>query len=279
MIGVHVHAEPARLAATLASLTCATADLCPILLLPDGPDSETAAAVARTGLPAAGTPQPLGPPACFNRLVTATDASVVVLLESGSIVGRGAIDRLVAALREDPARGLAGPSTNRAWNEQAAFPGTPDHAVAIARTTQLAARRFGTTVRPMAPLHSVADFCLVVRREVIEAVGAADEGFGLGPCWEMQYSVRAARAGFTAVWACGAYVHRSPFTTRRRREEAARFNASRWRYQDAVCGLRLGGVRAADEYEPHCRGEDCEHFAPPGLIRIHLPLARPARRP
>ena len=197
---------------------------------------------------------------------------MIVLLESGSIVGEQSIDRLAAALRADPRHGIAGPSTNRAWNEQAAFGGTADSPDAISGATELASQRYGATVRSLAPLHSVADFCLAVRRDVVEAVGAADEGFGLGPCWEMQYSARAARAGFLAVWVCAAYVHRAPFTVRRAREEAARFGASRRRYQETVCGLRLSGLRGPGEYETHCRGDDCEHFAPRALMRLHIPL-------
>jgi glycosyltransferase involved in cell wall biosynthesis/GT2 family glycosyltransferase len=272
IVGVHVHAEPARLAATLSSLERTTGDLDHVLLLPDGPDAETAAMVAALGLPVSGTDEPLGPPACFNRLVATTDADAVVLLESGAIVAEHAIDRLVAALRAEPGHGLAGPSTNHAWNEQGAFPGTVDSPSAIARAARLAAARFGGAVRPLARLHSIADCCLAVRRDVVEAVGAADEGFGLGPCWEMEYSARAARAGFLAVWVGAAYVHRGPLTARRRREESLRFTASRERYQDALCGLRLSGARTGGEYEAHCRGEDCEHFAPRELIRIHRPL-------
>src|SRR5262249_2619318 len=114
-----------------------------------------------------------------------------------------------------------------------------------------------------------ADFCFAVRRDVIDAVGAADEAYGLGPCWEMDYSVRAARAGFVGVWACAAYVHRAPFTLRRRVEEARRFETSRHRYQDKFCARRLRGERVA--YEPHCKGDDCVEFAPRELIRIREP--------
>jgi glycosyltransferase involved in cell wall biosynthesis len=267
LVGVHVHEQPPALRATLAALHAEGAPRFDVLLLPDGPDAETRAALATLDVPQDGTPDPQGAPACFNRLARASTADVVLLLESGSIAGPGWLGRLLAALDSDPRNGLAGPSTNLSWNEQAAFPRADDVAAAAAE----AAAHFGAETRTLEPLHSLADFCFAVRRTVVEKIGGADEGFALGPCWEMEYSVRAARAGFRAVWACGAYVHRLGFTARRRREESRRFDASRRRYQDAVCGLRLRGERAG--YEPHCRGEACEHFAPPGLIRIHRPLA------
>ena len=42
-------------------------------------------------------------------------------------------------------------------------------------------------------------FCYAVRRRVIDAVSAADERYSLGPCWEMDYNIRAARAGWRGV--------------------------------------------------------------------------------
>ena len=50
-------------------------------------------------------------------------------------------------------------------------------------------------------------FCLLIRREVIEAIGLLDEGFGLGNFEDDDYCRRAARAGFRAVIARDAFVH------------------------------------------------------------------------
>lgn len=275
-VGVHVHAEPGRLRETLDALEKRARRPVSVLLLADGADRDTRAAL--TGLmdiPQSATPRPLGPPACFNRLASESDADVVILLESGAVPGPGALDRLVDALERDATAGLAGPSTNLAWNEQCAFPDRAGGSAEIARTAREAASRFRTASQSMEPLYGLGDFCLAVRRPVIDAIGGADEGYGLGPCWEMEYAVRAARAGFRSVWVRGAYVWRPPFTARRAREEPRRFEASRRRYQDSVCGLRLRGERGP--YEPHCRGDECEHFAPPDLIRIRRPL--PVDRP
>ena len=276
-VGLHVHTEPDRLGATLRALSAQSVHLVETLLLPDGPDPATRASVAALDLQRSGTAEPLGPPACFNRLAGETDSDVVILLESGCVPAPGAIDALVDVLLAGPRIGLAGPSTNLAWNEQSVFPRALGSPAEVQNTGRAAELRFGGTVRSLAPLHSLSDFCYAVRRDVIEAIGGADEGYGLGPCWEMEYNARAARAGFQGVWVCGAYVYRPPFTARRRAEEQRRFEASRRRYQDSVCGLRLRGARA--DYEPHCRGELCEHFAPAASMRIRRPLAEPVRRP
>src|SRR5262249_52940257 len=191
---------------------------------------------------------------------TANAADVVILLESGVVVGPGWLDHLLVAFAADPQNGLAGPSTNHAWNEQCVFPHSKGTLAEVTRTARDALNRFGGEVRTLEPLYSLVDFCYAVRREVIEVIGAADESYGLGPCWEMDYNVRAARAGFRGVWACAAYVYRAPFTVRRRREEALRFEASKRRYQDKFCGRRLRGERGP--YRSHCRGDACPNFAP-----------------
>jgi glycosyltransferase involved in cell wall biosynthesis len=258
-IGIHVHAEPERLERTLASVR-AHAATASVLLLPDGPDEVTRVALQRIPLPQMPSGATLGPPACFNRLAQACFAEVFVLLESGAELGPGSLESMLAALHADPANGLAGPSTNRSWNEQGAFSnaaGTPD---GVAQAAMTARQRFGTTWKSLEPLYSLADFCYMVRHKVFEVIGPADEAYGLGPCWEMDYNIRAARAGFRGVWACGAYVHREPPTMRRTSEENLKFPASKQRYQDKFCGLRLRGHSSA--YAGTCRGDGCRYFAP-----------------
>ncbi len=272
-VGVHVHAEPERLAATIRALGQPSPHDVEILVLPDGPDAATRSALTGFDLQQLGTDDPQGPPACFNRLAAASKSDVVILLESGAIPARSALDRLVDALSSDPRNGIAGPSTNDAWNEQRTVPARAATPAAVARAGEWTAARFGNLTRSAAPLHGLSDFCYAVRREVIAAIGGADDGYALGPCWEMEYSVRAARAGFRDLWVCGAYVHRAPFTARRRLEERQRFEASRRRYQDSLCALQL--LKKGADYAPHCRGEECEHFAPPGLIRMRRPLPQP----
>ena len=158
---------------------------------------------------------------------------MVILIESGTLLGPGCLSLLVQALAR-PGPGLAGPSTNRSWNEQTAFGGAGPSG--MARTAAQARRRFGSVARSLEPLHSFADFCLAVRREVIEAIGGAGEEYGLGPCWEMDYSIRAARAGFRGVWVGAAYAHRDPPTERRRVAEARQIGRSRRLYQNRCTG-------------------------------------------
>jgi glycosyltransferase involved in cell wall biosynthesis len=260
-IGVHVHAEPERLRETLDALSARTPGPYELLLLVDGPDAETRGALAQwTHVRQSATAAPQGASACFNRLARETAAPILVFLESGTLVGPGWLEQLLGALDADLAHGLSCPSTNRAWNQLAQYPGRRGEIVEIERAAADAQRRFGGAWSKLTPLLDVADFCLALRREAYDAAGPADEGFGLGPCWEMDFSARAARAGFASVWAQGAYVFRHPPTARRAREEARLFETSRRRYQDKVCGMRRQNPRAP--YASHCKGEACRHFAP-----------------
>lgn len=264
-IGIHVHTQPEQLRATVASVQANTALPFTLLLLPDGADDVTTSALAEfPDLLQLPTKEPRGAAACFNRLARNTDSEVIVLLESGTRVGPGWLAHLLRALESDAHCGLAGPSTNLSWNEQGVFADVAGDTEAVARTAKSALHRFSVEQRTLQPLYSLADFCYAVRREVFNTIGEADEGYGLGPCWEMDYNIRAARAGFLGLWACASYVYRAPFTERRRREEAMRFEASRRRYQDKFCGLRLLGRKT--DYRSHCRGDACQNFAPAWLI-------------
>src|SRR3989344_1448400 len=122
----------------------------------------------------------------------------------------GGLELLLAALDSDASHGLAGPSTNRGWNEQAVAPNCGSTQEALWDQADALLARYGNAWVPLSPLHSLADFCYVVKNEVVAAIGAADTAYTQGPCWEMDYNVRAARAGFLGVWVQGAFVHRAP---------------------------------------------------------------------
>ncbi len=50
-------------------------------------------------------------------------------------------------------------------------------------------------------------FCLLIRRDVIEAIGGFDERFGVGCFEDDDYTLRAIQAGYRAVIAADAFVH------------------------------------------------------------------------
>jgi glycosyltransferase involved in cell wall biosynthesis len=274
-VGIAVRERADLVASTLDALEAAGGGA-EIMLLADGAEADRRAAFPLHRVSRVLNWEPArGPAACFNRLVKSGDAEVYVLLENGARPAPGWLEHLLRALASDSSYGLAGPSTNLGWNEQCAFPGVGGTAQEIEQTAHMAGQRFADSVAYLEPLHSLADFCYAVKREVVEAIGAADEGYGLGPCWEMDYNIRAARAGFRAVWAKSAYVWRRPRTARENAEQAALFEHAKRRYQDRFCGLRLR--RETQSYDTHCTGDACPHFAPAELIPLRQSFEQAAQ--
>jgi glycosyltransferase involved in cell wall biosynthesis len=271
-IGIHARGDAARLNATLRHLALHTPAAAQCLLLIDGDDADLRAGLSNhRQWPVSATDDARGAPACFNRLLREADADVYVFLESGSLVGPGWLGHLLAALAADDSHGLAGPTTNLAWSVQGEWRGRGATARNVDEIAQHLALRSTGQWQNLAPRHSLADFCYAVRREVVQLVGGASEDYGHGPCWEIDYTVRASRAGFASVWARAAYVFRMPFTPQRQRDEAALMAASKALFQRTLCGRMLDGSRA--HVVADCRGDSCRHFAPPALIRVHRPLA------
>ena len=164
---------------TVRSLQAGGADDAEVVLLPDGPDAALAAALTTeptlASLPQWGTTEPLGPPACFNRLASAATRRWWCSSRAARCSGRAACR---CWWRRSPSRGggwPVPPPTARGTS-RAVFSGAGPSDVA--RTAALARRRFGAAARSLEPLHSLADFCLAVGRPVIEAIGGADEEYG-----------------------------------------------------------------------------------------------------
>jgi glycosyltransferase involved in cell wall biosynthesis len=264
-IGIVATEDADRLGATIDHVRRHTWIPYQLWLLGDGPDAAVSAKIdawREDRRSATGDPQ--GMAACFNRLCRGSDAELLVLLEAGSLAAPGWLDWLVRGLDSHPANGLAGPSTNLCWNPQRAFSSNGDLAERAAQAASWYARR----VQTLEPLYSLADFCYAVRREVVDAIGPADEAYGVGPCWEMDYNIRAARAGWRGVWVGASYVERMPATNRRREDEAALFERNKRLYQSKFCRrqLSVASARSASAvgsfFRSHCRGDDCPNFAP-----------------
>ena len=59
----------------------------------------------------------------------------------------------------------------------------------------------------MIDVNRLVGFCLLIAREVIEAIGPLDEQFGIGCFEDDDYCLRAIAAGFRAVIAGDSFVH------------------------------------------------------------------------
>jgi glycosyltransferase involved in cell wall biosynthesis len=275
LIGVHVTTASPALIDTLVAIHETTEQAFEWVVLVDPAPGEAEGLtriLATRSMNAIAVANPGGAAASFNRLV-AQPADIYVFLENDVRPGPGWLDQLLAALDADPAHGIAGPSTNRCWNEQSVARSCGASAQDIERQSESLLERFRGSWQSLAPLHSLSDFCFVVRAEVVAAVGAADSSYAQGPCWEMDYNIRAARAGFRGIWAQAAFVRRGAVPAWRVAAETALLEVNKRLYQDRFCGRRVGPIGAALPYHDQCRGDACSDFAPLATTRIHLPLA------
>lgn len=206
-----------------------------LLLVDDGSDPPTAAFLADF---AAGQPQATllrseaatGYTCAANRGLRRSSAPFVLLLNSDTIVTPGWLDRLLACAASDPAIGVVGPLSNTAsyqsipalsaagdWAENP----LPDGWSLDAWAEAIAAR--SPRLYPGLPL--LNGFCLLIRREVIDAIGYFDEdAFGAGYGEENDYGLRARAAGWRLALADDAYLFhaQSRSYSHSRRQELSR---------------------------------------------------------
>lgn len=204
-----------------------------------------------------------GAATCFNALCTHTRAAYYAFIECGAIIGPGCLDKMLHALERTNDYGVAGPSTNHCWNEQEII--VDDSCNNIKGTADIVAQMFGGEVEDMSPLHSLGAFCYMVKHEVIQAVGVANEAFGTGPCWEVEYTTRAAGMGYRSIWVKGAYTGRAQVSGARQKGEQTLRLAKQY-YQDLFCRLR--STEHGTPYCEHCMGDECSHFVTTPLQSI-----------
>lgn len=189
-----------------------------LILVDDGSDAETAAFLRwfATRHPAVvlvtnPTP-PHGYTIAVNLGLRETTGAYVILLNSDTIVTFGWLDRIVERGESDPGAGILGPLSNAASHQsvpdlrdEAGWATNPLPDWLTPDGLALALRLDG--IRVDARLPFINGFCFVVKRAVIDAVGAFDEEhFASGYCEENDYAQRARDAGFATAVVDDAYV-------------------------------------------------------------------------
>lgn len=130
-----------------------------------------------------------------NQGIAQSDAAYVCLMNTDIIAGANWLTNMVAAMDRHPEIGLANPRGNRGSENKRV---TDEDAYA----RRLERERAGAYCE----LDHCRGFCMLIRRAVLDAVGALDEAYDQGFFEDNDFSRRAQQAGYICVRVDDAYV-------------------------------------------------------------------------
>ena len=144
-----------------------------------------------------------GFPAAVNQGIAAARGEQILLLNNDTVVTTGWLRRMLGALHCDSAVGLVGPLSDNVSGEQRIAAAYDDPSGLDGFAWELGRAHAGQ----VRETDRLVGFCLLIRRAVIERIGAMDERFGIGNFEDDDFCRRAIQASFKAVIARDAFVH------------------------------------------------------------------------
>ena len=152
-----------------------------------------------------------------NKGMKATSNSYLLLLNSDTVITRGALEGMLMVAESDPSIGIVGPLSNAASTQsipdvvgtkfQTAVNVFPKQ-LSVAAINQLCRIWSHPWLTPNVPL--LHGFCQLIKRKVYDKIGGFDEqAFPQGYGEENDYCLRAADAGFNLKVATKAFVYHS----------------------------------------------------------------------
>lgn len=147
----------------------------------------------------------LGVAAALNRGIRISRGRYICYLNNDVIVTKGWLEGLIRCAKSDKKIGVAGCSSNPGTNERLFFTGCPMYkSMEDIQRTAIAVSMVRKDV--YIDVELVHGLCMFIKRELINKIGLFDERFY--PCGreDIDYVVRAKRAGYRAVDAMDVYV-------------------------------------------------------------------------
>ncbi len=196
-----------------------------VTVLDDGSDSYSATAVEeiaaeRPGLSVRHAERNLGFVRNCNWGMEAADAEFVLLLNSDTVVTPGWLDKIVAAMRSDPAIGIASPISNFAPHMRIEMiPGTDPFRM-NELVEELSDVKYPDITTP-------EGFCYVMRADCLADIGYFDPVFDDGYGEESDLAMRANAAGWRTVCVDDTYIYHRGRATFGDATRDARYDANK----------------------------------------------------
>ncbi|UJF32074.1 glycosyltransferase family 2 protein [Paenibacillus hexagrammi] len=129
--------------------------------------------------------------------------TTLLFLNNDTIVTKNWLSNMLACLHSNEKFGLVGPTTNYISGEQL---------VPTTYTSTEEMHRFAEQINRSNPSQwqvtgRLTGFCVLMRREMFEALGYLDEGFEIGNCEDDDYGFRARLMGYELVIAKDTFIH------------------------------------------------------------------------
>ena len=141
-----------------------------------------------------------------NRGMAAASGEYILLLNNDVVVTPGWLTRLLACMEKHADIGIVGPMTNHVVGPQLVKPVSYD-IDSLEGLEEFAAAHTRKYAGQIKKLARVVGFCMLIKREVIEAIGGLDERYGLGNFEDDDFSLRSVAAGYGSCIAKDCYIH------------------------------------------------------------------------
>lgn len=170
-------------------------------------------------------PENVGAPRARNQALARARGRHVVFLDNDVVLTPGWLERMLHSVELDGRTGCVGACADRASHgQEVAYTGStdPDSLAAFARShAAINSRKTRVTV-------TLASFCILVRREVLDAIGGFDERFSPWGFEDDDFTLRAFAAGFTNRIALDVFVRHDTYAGAKLERHVALLQAN-WR--------------------------------------------------
>jgi GT2 family glycosyltransferase len=127
----------------------------------------------------------------------------LIFLNNDTIVTKGWIEKMLAHMQSDSAIGLVGPVTNSTGNEARICVSYKTPAEMEVFAANLSREKAGISF----DIRMLAFFCVMIRKDLYEALGGLDERFGVGMFEDDDIAIRVHAAGFRVICVEDVLIH------------------------------------------------------------------------